>query len=313
MNFTIDDILLTYRHVYCSVEAIPGYLYAAREQERYACIDLVTPLEKGKAWLFEELCRYQPRTCRILMDQSDDLLLAELSPSSTPEGYKHYSLKLFLKVAHQIIRIGRNTKGDNPHELEEADPKHWLESRQLSRYKALPAPIARAYYHRFDGLDIPEAAIPSYRMRRLPAGIYAPWESIDGYLAALRLKKKVMPLIEERFPETRPLHKSEDIYRGLQVFLDTRPLSYSGKEGDILIIKTGEIKSSSEDLKNPKFLPRIEEAQRMVRQEVYHVRDADFTRIRVLTDPVEAIDRYCEHTLLDRKERFDFLPFGREA
>ena len=42
---------------------------------------------------------------------------------------------------------------------------------------------------------------------------------------------------------------------------------------------------------------------------IYHIRNADIDNMRILSEPAEAIDRYCEHMLLKREGHFDFLPY----
>lgn len=44
---------------------------------------------------------------------------------------------------------------------------------------------------------------------------------------------------------------------------------------------------------------------------VYLITNGEVDRMRVLVDPVEAIDLYCEHVLLNRLEPFDFHQFSR--
>jgi hypothetical protein len=42
---------------------------------------------------------------------------------------------------------------------------------------------------------------------------------------------------------------------------------------------------------------------------IYHIKDADIENMRILSEPTEAIDLYCEHILLEKEGRFDFLPY----
>lgn len=43
---------------------------------------------------------------------------------------------------------------------------------------------------------------------------------------------------------------------------------------------------------------------------VYYLRDSKLEDLMILADPVEAIDRFCEHTLLKKEDRFDFRPWA---
>jgi len=72
------------------------------------------------------------------------------------------------------------------------------------------------------------------------------------------------------------------------MFLDSRP-TLRGKEGDVLFVKN-----------------HIQDGV------IYHIKDADIENMRILSEPAEAIDRYCEHVLLEKPGRFDFLPYTSE-
>lgn len=140
-------------------------------------------------------------------------------------------------------------------------------------------PLREAYYTRFDGLNLPENVI-AYPQRILPWGVTRPWESLEGYLKGLRAYKKYQPWFEERLPIKR-LEDRKDI--PLMAFLDTRRKL---RQGDIFFVKN-----------------TIQDGV------IYHIKDDVIEDMRILSEPAEAFDRYCEHVLLGKEGRFDFLPY----
>jgi hypothetical protein len=124
--------------------------------------------------------------------------------------------------------------------------------------------------------------------RILPYPVSRPWQSIDGYLTDLKLKKKLLPVVEEMIPGIRPARK-DLAYTNFMMFLNSWGSFVGAKktDGDHLFVKT-----------------HIQDSV------VYYIRDADVANMMILADPVEAIDRYCEHVLLRKEERFDFRPWA---
>ena len=51
--------------------------------------------------------------------------------------------------------------------------------------------------------------------------------------------------------------------------------------------------------------------QDIVDSPIYHVIDGKLDQMRVLINPAEAVDLYCEHVLLGREDRSDFIVHGR--
>lgn len=240
--------------------------------------DLYTPLEKGKEWLYELTLKYQPKTGKLLLSGGE----LYFSAHYLENGLKNGSVLIYLmqEVEGKLICIHRNFYGLNP-----SDDLYQQNKRSKERIESLPKELQYAYYYRFDGLNIPSAPNFSYHTRLLPFPIDRPWESIDGYLAGLKLKKKYLPLFEERFPGIRPKNLKLEVYTNFMMFLDTRTVS--AKSGDVFFVKT-----------------HIRDGI------IYYIRDADMENMYILSNPIEAIDSYCEHVLLSKKGRFDFLPYS---
>ncbi|MCB5205541.1 hypothetical protein LH464_24195 [Neorhizobium sp. T786] len=249
--------------------------------------DVLTPLNIGKEWLFGLTLKHQPRTAALLLDGGE--LFVRVREAAT-DAIATFTMDLALEVQNKIVCINRLRFDENL-----SDPGHQAYMARLEanltrrdgrprkknqRQFSLPMPLREAYYTRFDGLNLPERPV-AYPQRILPWGINRPWESLEGYLEGLRgYTKKYQPWFEERLPIQR-LEDRKDI--PFMAFLDTRTKL---RDGDIFFVKN-----------------TIQDGT------VYHIKDDIIEDMRVLSEPAEAFDRYCEHILLGREGRFDFLPY----
>ena len=284
---TLAEVKKYYDHWYSSVQETDSAVVEMMSAGRRP--DLLTPLAKGKEWLYELTQQHQPRTGQLLMKGGELGLGCKLGEGS-------YLCHLFEDVQGQAIQISRMVKGDNPSDPDYQDridrinanltKKRGHTVKIAERQFSLPDPVRLAYYHRFDGLNIPDHPAIGIAPRILPHSVSS-WYPIDHLLGDLRLKKKYLPLIDEMFPDVLPTHS--DFAYSFSAFLNSWG-SFIGKkrtEGDQLFVKT--------------------ESRDGV---VYYLRDADVPNLMVLTDPAEAIDRYCEHNLLRKDGRFDFRPWA---
>ncbi|RUO31137.1 hypothetical protein [Aliidiomarina soli] len=293
---TFEDIEDFSSFIATTPEELPSRVLYILEQGLggYRRGDYLTALEKGAEWLFEYTSKHQPLTGDIL--SKGKLFLygrpAERWDKTNPND--DYYFNCGLEINNFILGVYRSPIGRNPDDANYRDniekgnvnlTKKWgkptvCEERHLS----LPFEISQSYYGRFDGLNIPESPAQGIYTRLLPFPIKRPWQSIDGYLSKLRLKKK-LELLHEWFPDCQPKRKS-DPYNKLMIFLDTRP-TLSGKEGDVFFVKN-----------------HIQDGV------IYYIRDGDIDNLMVLIEPVEAIDKYCHHVLMRREGRFDFMPYA---
>ena len=269
--------------------------------ENKANYDLITPLERGKAWTFEFLSQYQPKTARQLLGGSEFRLVATYT-KYVRAGYNDtwwdvYNACLVQEVNGQVVEIHRQFWGNNPDDPDYAENierknavllKRWgFPMRADQRELSLPEPLRMAYYHRIDGLRIANSPVFGIYGWLLPFASSHQWTDIDAYLAGLRLKKKFLPLVEEMIPGIKPARK--DMAYHFKMFLSSWG-SFTGKkrsEGDHLFVKN-----------------HIQDGV------VYYIRDADVANMMILAEPAEAVDRYCEHVLLRKEGRFDFRPWA---
>lgn len=235
--------------------------------------DYFTPLNKGKAWLFELTAKHQPLTAAALQAGGELCLRCVTLDDGGLE------LALCMESSAQTVVISRGFSGMNASDESYMKPR---EDRSLS----LPLALREAYYTRFDGLDMPENTWLGIHTRLLPFPIYRPWVSWDRFLEAFKgYKSQYLAWLEARIPGVTPQRKNAP-WTNFMAFLDTRP-TLSGKEGDVLFVKN-----------------HVQDGV------VYWVCDADIENMRVLADPVAALDHYCEHVLLGRAGRFDFMPYS---
>lgn len=264
--------------IYSQAEEIPEWLRDAilGVSHHGKAFDYYTPLKNGKDWLFELTEKYQPRTGAILLSGSE-LHVRQLIVSGRP------LLFMMLEVKGKVVLVNRAFYGSH------FGDANYLERRHVpERCESLPPAIRDAYYNRFDGLNIPSTPSVGIYTRLLPFPVHRPWQSWDGYLEEFRgYKKKYLPWLEERIPNVKPESKYA-VYTKFMMFLDTRS-DLKGKEGDVLFVKN-----------------HIQDGL------IYHIKDADIENMRILENPEEAIDRYCEHVLLEKEGRFDFLQYGKK-
>lgn len=272
--------------IFCKNDVIPEQIrrdvYELREGRTP---DLLTPLLKGKQWLFELLLEHQPRTGALLME-AGDLFLRQTRIFGSSENYV---LDLGLEVKGKVVLIERSFWNSNPSDPE-FEPVTIPDGRQ-----SLPTPLREAYFHRLNGLHVPAEVVNGIAAYLLPKPNMA-WPTIDYYLDDFPDKKKQLAWFDERFPQLAPKDKREWRY-GFRNLLNTRAY------WDMYDITN----------KPPKYpidgLFFKHEPQDRV---IYHVEDGRFDEMRIVENPVDVVDRYCEHVLLNRTNRFDFRQYTIE-
>lgn len=277
-----------------SADEVPSALYERMFRDTLdQHYDVYTPLERGKEWLFELTLEDQPRTGKLLLDGGPLIVRATPGPDYRKDRWDLQTV-LGLEVQGKFVGVNRRFWGSNPSDVEgREDPDSWVGD---DFYRSLPPPLARAYYNRFDGLDLPWPPSFSNKTWMLPRQMGGDWVSLDHFLTDRYrgYKARYMPWFDERFPHLKPKRRS-DPYYGFRCFLEALPCDMTRKKHDVL--RSGIDSLWVEiDAKEPL---------------VYLVTDGKLDEMRVLADPVEAVDRYCEHVLLNRLEPFDFHQFSR--
>ena len=115
------------------------------------------------------------------------------------------------------------------------------------------------------------------------------WDSFDGYMDSYKIpkgKQKKWYKWMEQFMPKFDLKSLGGTCTDFMSFLDTR---YEGNENEIeitLFVKT-HLKDGI----------------------VYAIQNGDIENMKILSNPAEAIDRYCEYVLMTGKTDFDFSPY----
>lgn len=268
----------------------------SRTYEHNSGNDVLTPFRHGKEWAYEIMEQHQPKTALQLLSGGDFKFFAHYM--GIHNGLPRYLPHLVQEVNGFVVEVRRMSWGNNPADPEYAEriarvnafltKRDGRPRKSEERHLSLPEPLRLAYYHRIDGLGIPIDVACGTFTRLLPYPIGRPWESIDGFLGSLRLKKKYLPAIEEMIPDVKP-KSALGVYTNFMMFLsswDAFPAN-SPRKGDFLFVKN-----------------HIQDGI------VYYIRDADIPGMTILENPAEAIDRYCEHVLLRKEGRFDFRPWA---
>lgn len=241
--------------------------------------DYYTPLRDGKEILFEGMFRHQPRTANLLMNANPLVLRARSFYEQTSTSPSRWTLDFGLEVEGQMVMIERLYHGQN------LDDPGYEKSEPISLEWALPPSLRESYYTTFCGMKIPDRPYVSIYGRSMPRNVNN-WTLWSNYLGQFRgYKKKYIPWLEERLPLVKPSKPSKHGYFDFRCFLVSVPDEKTG-QGDYLWVK-----SFHED------------------GTVYHVRGKDVENMRILSEPAEAVDRYCEHVLLRKEGHFDFLAF----
>lgn len=252
--------------------------------------DLWTPLKMGKEWLFELTCQHQPRTGRLLNEGGDLFLVQHMVSRDS------FLLKLGIEVQGKVILLYRGFHNSTP-----SDDDYWAYSPLRS--DRLPEPLRLAYYHRFLGMSVPGEPNPGVPTYLLPTPDNNPVDSIyDKFY--VRQGKKMMGWLKENRPDFFDPKNSVG-YADLYILLSTRPFHTSH-------VYTQKFKEIYKDHipSEPKPVHPIDTlvfSYEEPGRNIYHFEDWHIDRMRRVVDPVDVVDRYCEHILLNRTERFDFL------
>lgn len=269
--------------------SIPRNFDDPEKTESY--IDYHTILKKGPAYIFEYAKEHQPKfyglikECKFYVGEQHwkDIKKTEVMYFCFTILNGH-----FLSVEPRYARNGI---------YESYDYKLTLNPPRRSKIiDALPKSIAMAYYYRISSLGIAEE--PPFNHSRLLGDYWHPFDTIASFHNVSDWERYL------------PLWLPGETAQGLngmrmRSLLDTR------RVGDANIIQRA-MSLPDTTVKLPFGIGD----QLMVDTEsthgrVYHLHRGRFDETRILTNPVEAIDAYVEHTLLSRPEPFDFLPYSQ--
>ncbi len=245
--------------------------------------DIIGTLRRGIVWLSEPFMALQPQSYAALLECASPLALglARLTqhfPDDPPAGLH----TIACECRGRMIEVRPSFRGETYERGNDC----------FGNLLALPDGLAKSWLWRTEGWRIPgEPYGGLFVNRRLVTHPSYGWVHTDDYLDSLGhgWKRKFLPRIVEMFPDClKPAkEKSRSNLYMFRCFLDTRPANVFAPTGDQFFVV-----STRRD------------------QVVYHVHKGDIANLRVLHDPVDAIDRYSAHTLRNLPGEFDFSPWS---
>ncbi len=245
--------------------------------------DFLGALYRGLSWVSEPLSTLQPCSYAALLDSSDQLMLGmayvtQHFPDERPAGLE----TLAFECGGRMVEVRPSFRGNTYERGNDC----------FGNLLALPDGLAKSWLWRTEGWRIPgEPYGGLFVNRRLVTHPSYGWVHTDDYLDSLGhgWKKRFLPRIVDMFPDClKPAkERSRSNLYMFRCFLDTRPANVFAPTGDQFFVV-----STRRD------------------QVVYHVHKGDIANLRVLHDPVDAIDRYSAHTLRNLPGEFDFSPWS---
>jgi hypothetical protein len=266
--------------VYEKSSDIPADLLDILTNDGY---DILGVLDRGRRWVSEPLRTFQPNSYAALRECSNPLLLGiayatKHFPDDPPAGLE----TLAFESAGRMVEVRPSFRGKTYERGNDC----------FGCLPALPDGLAKSWLWRTEGWRIPGEPYGGLFVNRgLVTHPSYGWPPTDTFLDSIGKgwKKRILPRIVEMFPDCLEVASSEydrDHYN-FNCFLDTRPANVFTPTGDQFFVI-----STRRD------------------QVVYHARAGDLANLRILHDPVDAIDRYSAHTLRNLPGEFDFSPWS---
>jgi hypothetical protein len=271
-------------------EDIPAAIRPRLERRRDGgrAPDFAGMLKHGKEWVIAPLKELQPRSYAAFQEVVGPLLLGIvlIKDLMNPDGPPLVAPAMFFDASGRMLQVRPTFAGCTYEEGVDT---------LRGTLKSLPTALAESWLWRTEGWRIPGEAFQGPLINRcMVRHPMQGWEPVDDVLKSYDQKryKSMMDALLHRFPEAvitlrNPHDGDPQVWTSMRCFLDTRPSGVVGPVGDQLFV----------------FDHRQD-------QVVYHVHRGDIANVRILREPVGAIDRYCEHMLRRAPCEFDFLPWG---
>ncbi len=228
-------------------------------------------LHKGPDWILEPIHHHQPRTSAIIDRARIDWILAATWVDDPVEMVRMLRLDLYLGLDNQYIGVW-------PHD--DLGPG----SLSSGRYRALPQPIADAYYSRVLGLQATnDLYAPLWESPVLPGRIDL-WGDVETELAKHGIRKAQIGRLLAAMGRRSSL-PGGPLEQRFRIVIDSREYLDESAEADWII---------------------VDEA--VPNSPLFHLRGTDPDSLSVLLDPVNTIDAYVAWALGGSAGRFDFQP-----
>lgn len=275
--------------IYGRYEEVPDIYrpWLERRRDGGRAYDYVGVLNRGKDWLIEPLRTLQPHSFQAFQEVVGPLRLGIvlIKDLLNPEGPPWVTPVMFFDASGRMVEVQPELPGNTYEEGNDG----------FGTLLALPDALAKSWLWRVQGWRLPSEPFQGPLVnRRLVCHPMQGWRAIDDVLKTYEPKrwKWLMNHVKAQFPDVVVTHYHPDDgspsqWVQMRCFLDTRPPDVNGPVGDQLFV----------------FDERRD-------QVVYHIREGDVENMRILRDPVEAVDRYCAHVLRGIPGEFDFSPWS---
>lgn len=261
------------------------------ENNTESYLDYYTVLTKGASYIFEHAVQYQPKFYNLIKDC--DFFVGEHHWQDIERTKIMYFC--FTVLNGNYISLNPEYARNGVYEtyeyrLAQNPPK----PRKLQ--EALPKSILMVYYNRLNGLGIAEE--PPFNPSRLLGKSWHCFDTLASFHNVIEWEK-YLPLW---LPEETAKNLDQ---KRMRTLLDTRCIGDAN-----MIIRAMNMSDTTVALPYGTGDALMVDKESSLRR-VYHIHRGRFDEPRVLIDPAEAIDSYVEHTLLNREEPFDFLPYSQ--
>lgn len=269
--------------IYSEASEIPRHLMEILQPLGKMRPDYLRLLMGGLPWITEPLMYIQPYSYAALFECAKPIELGmKVVPRRFPEDSPSAFEAIMFECFGRMVEIRPGFDGETYERGNDC----------FGNLLALPDGLAKSWLWRTEGWRIPGEPYGGLLVnRRLVTHPSDGWVHTDDYLDSLGhgWKKRFLPRIVEMFPDClKPAkERSRSNLYMFRCFLDTRPANVFAPTGDQFFVV-----STRRD------------------QVVYHVHKGDIANLRVLHDPVDAIDRYSAHTLRNLPGEFDFSPWS---
>lgn len=275
---TLESVLgAGYRLIKTPKELHPDILAGhAINDPGYPVGDFFRSMSLGWQWFYSGAEKFQPKFFDLLVRKNPEIIALEGSFVDA-FGDRKFTVDLFLLIQDVLVQLFPWEADNMLFESMEQHP-HWN-----AVYSCLPEPIIQTYYRCSDGMcmtsDMSFSRVSSYGV---PSMLLAPvrLENILGLERSTikMIRTKLDPLIDHAAVEA-----AKDIYSDFRVVLDARKLN-----GDVLFFQYGS------------------KAKR-----IFHLPNNDFSRLRIIENPVGLMDDYVSSVLNFDDTSINFNSYGK--
>lgn len=244
----------------------------------YRIVDYVTPLLNGAEWLFDCWRVHQPNAYEALFNLHPFVVIGEGERRDLADPNILHGIEDAFVATDKGYFVFSPYFADG--RFEQCKERHVA----FSRFSSLPLPISEAYYARMDGMSLPGSLPAGLSEVVFPSSITSGWMLPESYCGNKKKDKATMKAVLESVADP-----AVDVppLKGFRCFLNARDPACQTREGDYFFVQE---KSKS--------------------QRIFHLPDCDYSRLRLVENPVEMMDQYVAWVFRDGEGRFPFNNFS---